>query len=323
MAIPSTRDEFKSYCLRALGSPATEVNVTEEQVDDRVDEALKYYADYHYDGSEKIYYKHQITANNRQGAIFDLSISAAGSLYSNTDTVVFSGGGGANAAASIVTNGNGAIIAATLTDNGLGYATLPNVSITTSTGSGATLTPRLGGFIQMPENILGAIRIFPLTTSYGSGNMFSVEYQMALSDIWNLTSFELHPYYIMRSQLELINQMLVGEVPIRYNRHVNKLYLDMDWNRVQNGAYVIVEAYMVVDPDEFTDVWNDRWLYRYCTQLIKQQWGTNLKKYSGMQLPGGVMFNGQIIYDEASMEIAKLEAEMINSFSLPVYDMMG
>jgi hypothetical protein len=123
--------------------------------------------------------------------------------------------------------------------------------------------------------------------------------------------------------IQMLEYLLVGKQPIRYNRHTNKLFLDMDWDRVETGNYLIVEAYEVVNPDTYTDAWGDRWLARYCTSLIKRQWGTNLKKFEGMQMPGGLKFNGQQIYDEADGEIKKLEDEMINSYSLPVTDMIG
>jgi hypothetical protein len=117
--------------------------------------------------------------------------------------------------------------------------------------------------------------------------------------------------------------MLVGQQPLRYNRHVNKLYIDMDWERLDTGDYLLVEAYEIVNPDIYTDVWSDRWLLRYAACLIKQQWGTNLKKFEGMKMPGGLTFNGQQIYNEATQERAELEKEMIHSYSLPVTDMIG
>lgn len=245
MATPTTRDEFKAYCLRALGDGVIQINISDEQVEDRIDEALKYYWDYHFDGSEKIYYKHQITAN-------------------------------------------------TITDK----------------------------YITLPENVIGAVRIFPLGTTYGMGDMFNIRYQIALNDLYTLTSTSLIPYYMVRSHLSLLEEMLVGQQPIRYNRHRNQLFIDMDWNNVNVGQYIIVEAYQIVDPDIYTDAWGDRWLYRYTTELIKKQWGNNLKKYGNMQMPGGIVFNGQQIYDEADAEIKKLEREMIDSFSLPVSDMI-
>jgi hypothetical protein len=125
------------------------------------------------------------------------------------------------------------------------------------------------------------------------------------------------------THVQFLEQMLVGQQPIRYNRHINRLYVDMDWNIVAINDYIIVEAYEVVNPDTFTKAWGDRWLARYAECLIKQQWGSNLKKFGNMQLPGGIVFNGQKVYDEATDERATLEKEMIYSYSLPATDMIG
>lgn len=123
--------------------------------------------------------------------------------------------------------------------------------------------------------------------------------------------------------LQLLEQLLVGKQPIRYNRNTNKLYLDVNWDKIIVGQYLVVEAYSIVDPTDYQDVWNDRWLQRYATELIKKQWGTNLTKFIGMQLPGGVQFNGEKILNDAHDAIEKLETEMISSYSLPVADMIG
>lgn len=247
MAIPTTKAEFKAYCLRKLGAPVIEINVDDDQVDDRVDEALRYYYDYHFDGSEKIYYKHQVTEQDRQ------------------------------------------------------YK-----------------------YITLPENIIGAVSVFSLgDPMVRSDDLFNIRYQIALNDLYTLTSVSMVPYYMVMEHLSLITEMLVGKHPIRYSRHKNRLYVDMDWNTVKNGEYLLIEAYEVVDPEIWTDAWNDRWLQNYATALIKRQWGSNLTKFTGMSLPGGVQFNGEKIYNDAVEEIAKMEQEMISSYSLPVLDMIG
>jgi len=245
MAI-SSRDGFKEYCLRKLGKPVIEINVDDDQVEDRVDEALKYYWDYHFDGTEKIFFKKQITQED----------------ITNT-------------------------------------------------------------YITLPQNIIGAVSIFDLGNHVGVNNIFNIRYQIALNDLYTLTYQSMVPYYMAFQQIQLMEQLLVGKQPIRYNRNTNKLYVDTDWNNIPIGHYLVVEAYSIVDPADYVDVWNDRWLQRYATELIKKQWGSNLTKFIGMQLPGGVQFNGQKIYDDAHEAIDKLEAEMINSYSLPVVDMIG
>ena len=246
MAVPTSRAEFTEYCLRKLGKPVIEINVDEDQVGDRIDEALRYYWDYHFDGSEKTYYKKVIT---------------------QTDI-----------------------------DN---------------------------KYITMPENIIGVVNIFDLGSALGLNNLFNIRYQIALNDLYTLTSVSMVPYYMAMNHVQFLEQMLVGKKPLRYNRHMNKLYIDMDWNQVVEGQYLVVEAYQVVDPDVYTDAWGDRWLQRYASCLIKQQWGQNMKKFRGMKLPGGIEFNGQQIYDEATAERQQLEQEMIYTYSLPATDMIG
>ena len=117
--------------------------------------------------------------------------------------------------------------------------------------------------------------------------------------------------------------MLVGQQPIRFNRHKNRVYIDMDWVSIKTGEYLVIEAYEVVDPDTWEQVWADRWLQNYATAKIKYQWGSNLTKFSNMSLPGGVQFNGEKILNDAQEEIQKMEQEMISSYSLPVSDMIG
>lgn len=244
--IPTNRAEFIEYCLRRLGKPLNEVNIDEDQISDRIDDALQYFWDYHFSGSEKMYYKHMVTAQDKQNR-----------------------------------------------------------------------------YITLPDNIIGAVNIFPVGQALGTNNLFNIRYQIALNDLYTLTSVSMVPYYMAMSHIQFLEQLLVGQQPIRYNRIVNRLYVDMDWERFNEGDFMIVEAYMVVDPNIYSKVWQDRWLAHYATCLLKQQYGTNLKKYGSMPLPGGITFNGQKIYDEATEERKELEKEMIMSYSLPVTDMIG
>lgn len=327
MSTPKTKVEFKNYCLRKLGKPVIEINVDEDQVDDRVDEALKYYWDYHFDGSDKQYYKYVFQAEDFPDKLKEVVIHDGGTGYSNTDTVTISAAPGDaeghGATASLTTDSTGKITSINVTNIGEYYRLDPVVSITSGTGSGASLTAYKGGYVTMPENIMGVVRIFDIGNYISSGNFFNIKYQIALNDLYTLTYQSMVPYYMAMQHLQFIEQLLVGSQPVRFNRHTNRLYLDMGWEKVSPGQYLIVEAYEIIDPVKFPDVWGDRWLGRYATALIKKQWGNNLKKFSGIQMPGGVTFNGQQIYDEAEEEIKELEAEMINSFSLPVYDMIG
>lgn len=182
---------------------------------------------------------------------------------------------------------------------------------------------RTNKYITMPENINGVVKVFSIGDALNTNNMFNIRYQIALNDLYTLTNVSIVPYYMAMQHIRLLEDVLVGQVMIRYNRHRNRLYLDMDWDKIATDSYLIVEAYEVIDPAVYSDVWKDRWLLRYATALIKRQWGTNLKKFSGMTMPGGVQFNGQQIYDEAIEEINMLEQEMLTSYSIPCTDLYG
>jgi hypothetical protein len=327
MAVPTTRAEFKEYCLRKLGKPVIEINVDDDQIEDRIDEGLKYYYDNHFDGTEKQYYRHVFTAADRPDVVKEIVVHNGGTGYQNTDTVNIITAentvGGTGAAASITTYSNGTISSITMTNNGSLYRKDPTVTINTSTGSGASLSAYVGGYITIPQNIIGVVNIFDIGDYIASNNIFNLRYQIALNDLYSLTYQSMVPYYMAFQHIQLLEQLLVGKQPIRYNRNTNRLYVDMNWGKVINGQYLIVEAYQIVDPNKFPDVWGDRWLQRYTAALIKKQWGTNLTKFNGLQLPGGVTFNGEKIYNDAHDEIEKLESEMSMSYSLPAYDMIG
>ncbi len=323
MAIPTTRAEFKEYCLRKLGKPVIEINVDDDQVEDRIDQALRYYWDYHFDGSSKIYYKHKVEAKDVPGRISDVIVVNGGTGYSNTDTVTFTAvNSGIGATANVVTNSSGSITSIVVTNPGDLYHDIPTISV--SGGSGANLQVFNGGYITLPQNIIGAVHVFPIgDPAVRSDDLFNIRYQIALNDLYTLTSVSMVPFFMTMQHLSLIQEILVGKQPLRYSRHKNQLYVDMDWNKFNDGEYLLVEAYEVIDPNIYADVWNDRWLQNYATALIKQQWGNNMKKFSNMQLPGGIVMNGQQIYDEAVQEITEYERDMITNLSLPAADLIG
>ena len=246
MALPTSREEFKQYCLRRVGAPVTQINVDDDQLNDRIDDALNLYWDVHFDGTEKQYYKALITSQSIANR-----------------------------------------------------------------------------YVTLPDNIIGAVGVFPIGSSLSTNNLFNIRYQIALNDLYDLTATTMVPYYMAMQHIQLLEQLLVGQQPVRYDRRTNKLYIDMDWAKVQPGDYIVVEAYQVVDPEVYTKVWSDRWLLKYGTQLIKQQWGENLIKFTGVSLPGGMQFNGEKIYNDATNEIQKMEDEMLKGFSAPPSMMMG
>ena len=246
MTQPVDRASFGQWCLRKLGYPVIEINVDPEQVDDRIDEALTLFADYHFEGSETVLFKYAVTQND------------INNLY-----------------------------------------------------------------ITLPENIIGAVDIFPVAQGLNTNDLFNIRYQIALNDLYTLTSVSMVPYYMAMQHVQFLEYILVGKQPFRYNRYVNNFYLDTDWTIFNPGDYIIIQAYQVVDPAVYAGVWTDRWLQRYATCLIKQQWGNNLKKFGNMQMPSGIIFNGQIIFDEAEKERQELEQELINTWSLPAAHFIG
>lgn len=247
MAIPASREEFKQYCLRRLGAPVVDINIDEEQLQDRIDDALLYYRDYHFDGTEKVYLKFEVTA-----------------------------------------------------------ADIANK------------------YLTLPHSVIGVTRVFDIGDGRSASSLFNARYQFTLNEMFNISSMDMSPYVSAMRNIEMMHEIFVGKKPIRFNRHMNKLSVDMDWQAdISAGQYIIVDGYQVLDPDVYTDVWGDRWMHRYATALIKRNWGENLKKFEGMQMPGGMTFNGQKIWEESVEEIRLLEEEMINSYSLPVGDMIG
>jgi hypothetical protein len=318
MATPTTRKEFKDYCLRRLGHPVVQINVDDDQVEDRIDDALAFFHDYHFDGCEKIYMKHKFTQ--------------------------------------------------------------------------ADIDRR---WIYVPDPVIFVTGVLPFDDSNSSINMFDLRYQLRLHDLYDFTSVSYVSYEITMQHIRTLNLLFSGTPQFRFNRHQNKLFLDIDWSRdPESNRYVIVECYRKLNPDviELTgtitsntssntatgtgtkfdqellendfitlsdgqnvqvryinspteivlsnvvsanvsnvsmqkagvsDVWNDRFLKQYATAKIKKQWGENLKKFGNIQMPGGVVLNGKEIWDEADAEIQKVEEEMQSMNVLPGEFYMG
>jgi len=183
---------------------------------------------------------------------------------------------------------------------------------------------KVNKYIQIPDEIIGVTSILDVGDSYSTNNLFNLRYQISLNDLYSFNTGPFAPYYMAFQNVALAEELFVGKQSLRFNRHINKLYIDMSWDtKVKTGEYIIIEGYKRIDPDTYTDMYNDRWLQRYCTAQIKKQWGENLKKFEGISMPGGITFNGQKIWDEALDELNQLETEMLSSYSLPVSDMVG
>ena len=257
MAQPSTREELKQYCLRKLGAPVIEINVDDSQLEDRIDEAISLFTEYHFDGVERRYYKHQVTQEEIDRAKSDLN----------------------------------------------------------------------GGYIStdgIDSSIVSVVRLFQFSES--TINMFDVRYQMSLNDFYGVRTGMggISQYNITKNHLALLQQMLDPEKMIRFTRVTNKLHIDMNWDEdVEAGDFLVFECYSALDPDTHTEIFKDKFIKKYTTELFRHQWGTNLSKYEGMQLPGGVQFNGRAIMDEARQEMEKIEQEMQLRYELPIDFMTG
>ena len=272
MAIPTTKATFKSYCLRALGSGVIDINVSDDQADDRIDEALQYFSQYHYDGVERMYLKHLVTSDDVTRATSDASTTA-------TDKV----------------------------------------------DSSVTATWKEGkNYIPVPDAVLSVVEVFPFYEG-STSNMFDVRYQLRLNDLYDFSSTSVLHYNMTMQHIDFLQHSLVGETPIRFQQHMNRLYIDMDWNNdVEKDAdYIIIDCWRKVDPTTYTDVYDDMFLKRYATCLIKKQWGANLSKFKGVTLLGGVEMDGETLYSQAIEEQQRLEEQIQLAYELPPMHMVG
>ena len=206
-----------------------------------------------------------------------------------------------------------------------------SVGITTVTatedfdGSTQTFTwNENGNYLKVPDNIIGVTKIFHFDGSNAiTSNMFSVKYQLFLNDIYYWGATELLTYAMVKTYLEDINFLLTTQKQIRFNKRQQRLYLDIDWNTVSKDDYIIVDCFSTLDPNDYSKVFNDSFLKRYLTALMKRQWGQNLIKFQGVKLPGGIELNGRQIYDDAEKDLEKIQEMMSNTYELPPLDMIG
>jgi hypothetical protein len=244
---PETREEFKSLCFRQLGEPVIKVNVDDVQAEDCITIAVQFFQEFHYDGTERTYLKHQITST-------DIS----------------------------------------------------------------------NKYVQLGDGVNGATRIFPVGGNNQAMTFFDLRYQLRLNDLWDLSSTSYVNYALTMQHLRTLDMLFSGETPVRFNKINKRLYIDWDWNTdIQEGEWIITEGTIITDPNQFTLFWNDRMLKALGTALIKKQWGANLKKYGGMQLPGGITMNGQQLFDEAVGEIKEVMDEIKNTYQAPPGFLVG
>lgn len=247
MAQPASREDLKNYCLRKIGFPVIDINVDPDQLEDRIDDALQKFREYHFDGTENIYLAQQVTST-------------------------------------MITN----------------------------------------KYVDLPDSIIGVDRLLPVSAGSVSSmgtqgfNIFDINYQIRLNDFYNLTSSSYTYYVIARQHLSMLDMIVTGEIPFTYNKKTNRILIYMDWRgRVSENDYIVFQATRVVDPEAYEQVFNDMWVKEYTAALFKMQWGSNLTKYANYTLPGGLVVNGEKIYNDAMIEIEKLEIKLRDTFEAP------
>ena len=208
--------------------------------------------------------------------------------------------------------------------NGVGIVTTSATS-TSISGYGTTTSNfyENSNFIQVPDSVIGIEKIFKFDTSSISGGMFSIKYQLFLNDLYYFNSVQLLQYAMAKTYLEDIDFLLTTDKQIRYNKRQDRLYLDIDWAAQTAGDFIVIDCYRILDPNTFTNVYNDSFLKRYLTALIKRQWGQNLIKFRGVKLPGGIELNGRELYEDAEREIEAIRQRMSMDYELPPYDFIG
>ena len=205
------------------------------------------------------------------------------------------------------------------------------VGIVTTTGTAnvsgiGTITSNFyenSNFIQVPDSVVGIERIFKFDTSSISGGMFSIKYQLFLNDLYYFNSVELMQYAMTKTYLEDIDFLLSTDKQIRFNKRQNRLYLDIDWKSQAKDTFLVIDCFRALDPADFSKVFNDSFIKRYLTLLIKRQWGLNMMKFSGTRLPGGIELNGRQYYEDAERELADIKQRMSLEYELPPLDFIG
>ena len=324
MAALSSRQDLIDYCLRRLGFPVIEINVDEDQISDRIDDALQFWYEYHFDGRQKTFISHKIT-----GDTVNLASALTGNyIVGETLTGLTSG-------ATTVIKEIESLNRFITEDTKGTFVASENVRGSISNYSAAlhattffTAGDMSNKYISIGNGVLFITRMFNFggaaTSTTKDGQLFDLMYQFRQNDLYNLLGSDMIYYTAVQTHLSTLEQLLVNQRQIRFNRKMNRVYIDTDWDLTFNpGDYVVLESYSIVDPTEFSEVYDDMFLKKYATAIIKRQWGENMKKFGGILLPGGVTLNGDKIYEEAIVEIEKIEQDMQLKYELPPTFMIG
>ena len=281
----NSRGALINYAKRRLGAPVLEINVADEQVEDLLDDAIQFFQQRHFDGVERMYLKHKFTQD-------EIDRGKANQGASSTTTT--------------------------------GIVTTTGVS-TSITGYGTTTSvfTENSNFIQVPDAVIGIQQIFKFDSSSISGGMFSIKYQLFLNDLYYFNSVELLQYSMVKSYLEDIDFLLTPERQIRFNKQQNRLYIDINYDSLKEGDFIVIDCLRVLDPNQYQDIYNDMFLKMYFTALLKRQWGQNLIKFRGTKLPGGIELNGREIYEDGMRDYEFALQKLKEEYELPPLDFIG
>ena len=198
-----------------------------------------------------------------------------------------------------------------------------STGITTTTTTSGDFEEN-SNYLQVPDSIIGIEKVMQFDSSGLSNGMFNLKYQLFLNDVaFNLGYDGLLNYSMTKTYLEDINFLLTTSTQIRFNKRNQKLYIDIDWASATVNHFVLIECYRIMDPANYSGVYNDSFLKRYVVAKTKKQWGQNLIKFQGVKLPGGTELNGRQIYEDGDLELRELEANMLSTYEVPVLDMIG
>jgi hypothetical protein len=367
MATPATRETLKQYALRSLGKPVIEINADDDQLEDRIDEALQFYSQFHYDGIRRTYLKYKLTQedklrlksstpnaesntqnnNYQEQSLFNVVITdTSGNFLCNktglplvigqTVTITGFNTGTGTISGHIQNTTIYYIIATNGTTTFQLSATSGGSAITTTIGTPVGLSffnsakaavtstwYEASNYIIVPPSVVSVVNVLPFSDK-ANLNMFDVRYQLRLNDLYDFASTSIINYDMVLRHLDFLDMILVGMKPLRFQQHDNRLYLDMDWEYdLQVGEYLVIECYRKLDPNTYTNVYNDLWLKRYVTAKFKLQWSQNLSKFSGVTMLGGVTLNGDKLMTEALAEIEKLETEIRSTYEIPAAFLIG
>lgn len=311
-----SREDLKNYVLRRLGSPLINIEVEAGQVEDRIQDALDFFSEFHIAGTEDVYLKHTITASVLACETITGTFLKDEEIEGNTSGASCKYFGAIDATGMKVYSPEGTFT--------VGETVTGKRSGATCVFESYTKGDFDNRYIEVADNIVSVIKLFPINDiANRRGGMFDVQYQFALESLNSISNLDLQGYVMFRRHLALLENLFSGERGVRFNRHTNRLHIDMTWRADYIEKIMIMQAWAIVDPNEHLRVYDNRFLKKYATALVKQQWGYNLKKHSGLQLPGGVTLNGKEIYDEATDELRQLETEEIKRYIRPARMMIG